>query len=710
MLAMFLGSALACGPDFPNSLLMSGDEAVLQAPVVRFAAELDRFQPVPPPGIGHRERMESARAATVAAEMFDLRSALIGRQLETSAIAAVVLAYSHVRADLEDHRRAVERARLERPETADGDATQPAPAPAPFVPGPLPEDVPREFLLYLRGAAAWHDGEYAAARDAWTAVLQLPERDRRFRSTWAAFMLGRSWQESDPARAAAWYSETRRLARAGFADSASLAVASLGWEAQIYFKAREFSEALFLYLDQYAAGSKRTSVTSLAAVARAVATAGKEERLAVARHPLLRRVVTAWIAADRQARAASEPSSGADASIPECWLETIEVLGVAEVPLAEELAVLAYQAGQWKTAARWVDLSGDSPEAEWIHAKLLLRDGHLQEAAEVMSRVVKRLPLQPPPAVPGEPAAFAGSLDASLDRVPARREVLGELGVLRLSRGDFEQALDALLRSGFWQDAAYLAERVLSAEALKAYVDREWPENTTPAAGTPSEDGDTTNPDLTEAGQFRKIRYLLARRLTRLNRGREAAGYYPGEWRHAHQRLMEWLREGEDPQRPNAERSEAWLKAAWLVRTNGLELLGTEVAPDWAIWDGNFEVGPTHAGRAALPAKLLLPTPGEQSRAATHAADPEKRFHYRYHAALLAWQAAALLPDDDASTARALYWGGSWLKDRDPETADIFYKALVRRCRGTELGAAADRRRWFPPLDADGRPIVTPSP
>jgi len=42
------------------------------------------------------------------------------------------------------------------------------------------------------------------------------------------------------------------------------------------------------------------------------------------------------------------------------------------------------------------------------------------------------------------------------------------------------------------------------------------------------------------------------------------------------------------------------------------------------------------------------------------------------------------------------------LKYLEPDAADRFYKALVRRCRKTEIGAKADRLRWFPELDAEG--------
>ncbi|HOF38945.1 MAG TPA: hypothetical protein PLD73_02655 [Candidatus Hydrogenedentes bacterium] len=81
---------------------------------------------------------------------------------------------------------------------------------------------------------------------------------------------------------------------------------------------------------------------------------------------------------------------------------------------------------------------------------------------------------------------------------------------------------------------------------------------------------------------------------------------------------------------------------------------------------------------------------------ARHAIKPDKRFHYRYVAAELMWEASRLLPNNDPMTARALYDAGRWLMDRDPEAADKYYKALVRRCRKLPVAQQADERRWFP--------------
>ena len=92
-------------------------------------------------------------------------------------------------------------------------------------------------------------------------------------------------------------------------------------------------------------------------------------------------------------------------------------------------------------------------------------------------------------------------------------------------------------------------------------------------------------------------------------------------------------------------------------------------------------------------------TRNEVNRAQNPPAKPNKRFHYRYTAADLAWEAAALMPDNTDETARFLCEAGGWLKDRDPQAANRFYIALVKRCRNTELGRLADEKRWFPVIE-----------
>lgn len=695
ILTCAIGSTLlACGPFFPHSLLLDGDRAVLRAPNVFFETELDRLQLTPPPGLLHLETEASDREATLAAEILDLRRALATRNLDTNRIAEAILLFSRTRADLEDYRQSLEFLSF----SPDDPAPNPPPEPDLHA---LPPEIPREFQLYLAGARAWISRNTNEARTAWQSILDLPPGQQRFKSTWAAFMLGRSWHTENPATATRHYQQTRKLARTGLPDSASLGVASLGWEAQLMLRTNRLGPALHLYLEQYAAGATRSAGPSLELTARRITEAQPDARLAVARDPVARRVVTAWLLASIPAvpnlQNPDNPNPPTDPLVLN-WLHTLETLGAAEVPLAEQLALLTYRAGDWDAAERWIALSGDSPIADWLQAKLHLRNGKPAEAAQAFARALPRLPIPPPSQDPHPdpaiPQPFADSLYDPDGSASAQEAALAESGVLHLARGDFIQALDALLRAKHWTDAAYVAERVLTTQELKAYVDTHWPATTTPDPDDPLPVSE-------------RIRHLLGRRLTRSNLGLLATPYFPTNLHNTHHAFLSHLARGENTSLQPRERAHGFFAAAGLARTNGLDLLGTEVAPDWAIWYGDFQHGPTHTRRAESNAQRLPPTPAEWLRANQHRADPEQRFHYRYQAAFLAWDAAQLMPDNDPETALMLHTAGQWLKTRDPKTADIFYKALVRRCRATELGEAADRQRWFPNLDALGKPIVT---
>jgi len=192
-----------------------------------------------------------------------------------------------------------------------------------------------------------------------------------------------------------------------------------------------------------------------------------------------------------------------------------------------------------------------------------------------------------------------------------------------------------------------------------------------------------------------------------------ARAYFPDGLQPTYDELMANLKRGENESLPPADRASGWFEGAKLLRKQGIELIGTEMEPDWHLTDGSFERGLTVASRTNGCSKVLAPSADELSRARRHHADPEERFHYRYQAAFIALQAASQLPDNSDHKAHILHTAGTWLKDSDPQTADIFYKHLVRRCRKTALGSAADVKRWFPALDGDGNIVelrATPEP
>ena len=139
-----------------------------------------------------------------------------------------------------------------------GNLRQELPGGGPAFPKIQPEtDLPDEFADYLEGTLAWHNSALAdktIARQAWERILHRPSKERRFKSTSAAFMLGRAWEKENPEKAILYLQQVRVLAKAGFSDRLGLAAASLGWEARCWLNQTNYERALDLYLQQMATG------------------------------------------------------------------------------------------------------------------------------------------------------------------------------------------------------------------------------------------------------------------------------------------------------------------------------------------------------------------------------------------------------------------------------------------------------------------------
>src|SRR5439155_4551926 len=154
------------------------------------------------------------------------------------------------------------------------------------------------------------------------------------------------------------------------------------------------------------------------------------------------------------------------------------------------------------------------------------------------------------------------------ENTPAGQQILGELGVLRLARGAYTEAVDAFLRSGFWMDAAYLAERVLTVDELRGYVDQAWPRVSVEQI---AEEKEKYGAVATATHTLRKkIRYLLARRLTRSFRGDVARAYYHSGCVTRFDFLAQALRLAWDESLPTNNRAHAFMQAAFITRTNGM--------------------------------------------------------------------------------------------------------------------------------------------
>jgi hypothetical protein len=424
-----------------------------------------------------------------------------------------------------------------------------------------------------------------------------------------------------------------------------------------------------------------------------------------ARDLLLRRLITVHILATASSNAYfSEAEEVTTANRCKRWLDIIRQANVGRVEDAEYLGWVAYNNGDYKDAAHWLELSKpDSGAALWLKAKLQRRAGKVAEAASTMAQAWETLMHSPG-------YNEAEGMHEEMGRYESFPEgehwgwgqsCTGDLGGLRLARGDFVQSLDTFMKGHLWTDAAFIAERVLTASELKQYVDVQ-------PSSQPPKGGEDYNA---------KLRYLLGRRMVREDRYAEAKQYLPPPNDQILGKYVKALQDGGNEKLPKMDRARAWFTAAWIARYDGMELMGTEVAPDAFAESGQFEFPDIAKQRRSGVYQtvsyekngeekkknnpiVLKPSPKELQRLSANKVEPDIRFHYRLIAGALAMKAAALLPDNSKELADVVNQAGLWVKDRDEKTGNRYYQVIDQRCAKTEIGQADIAKHWF--VDQEG--------
>lgn len=672
--------APACGGAYVPGLSNENDDWLLHCPPSNFVAELQRIMPL---GSDTKlqavitTRQQSKAPLTAKAAQADLVAALeADKTTPAPRRKKIVSQYAAIRKAITDYREAVDDWEICRRWNLNDVNTNNDPRPT--VPElTVPTGLPREFDMYLRAAAAWHAGRVEEAVGRWETLLELPAAKRKYRSVWAAFMLGRAAMKDRPPEAMSRFAQARKLAAGGFADSAGLAVASVGWQARLELDRGRFDQAVELYLLQYAAGDP-SAAASLRMCADKIVKAGPDALAAAARSDRLRPIVTAHVLAGHSSLWLA--SQSANTNTAGAWLKAVEASAAQTVRGADRLAWLAYQSGRMDAAGRWVaSAPANAPIAQWIAAKLLLRAGKVDQAAAVLAKVVRAMPPNPPYPTSKDPLS-----SLPYDPPPSQGEPAGELAAIKLARCQYVEALDLLVRHGYGFNAAYVAERVLTVEELKAYVDDRAPNNA--------------------AGQA--LRSILARRLARTGKWKLARPYYKLDVQRELDSYIATIRAGHDRTRTPAQRALSLWQAATTLVKDGRRLLGYDTGWYGKESDGRFHRWPEFTRTAtATPepsdatAALYTIAPAsadERRRVSENKPRSVEKWHHLYEAAEHAWRACELMPDGTDETALKLCTAGNWLMYLDPSAADRFYKALVRRCGQTELGKQAAELRWLP--------------
>ncbi|MGF6283850.1 hypothetical protein [Pseudomonas silensiensis] len=620
-LSLPLGSALACGPDFPMRLLDNRGQSLAELPEGNFRFEIRR--------LGHA--VAGLKNVTETAYNMDAPDYAEQRdKAEQSGLTA------EQQVLVKQLRSLTDAHEVESQGTS----------------------LPAELKLYLAGAVAFNAGDHGLAAEYFQKVLALPADQRALRSTWAAYSLGRALfamsAEADAgpdllAQSRKAFEQTRQLSIDGFSDPLELGVASLGEEARVARTDGDWNRAIELYATQNLQGSA-VGYTSLKLLVADLAAMPDDQLAVLLKGKPVQQLVTASLISRLGWSFGDQPPNE---------LKLIKLLQNStrgSLDNADRLAAVNYQQGDYASAKAFLEHAGDGGLAWWLRAKLAVRDGDKNAAAAAYAKAAQAFPQN-------ESWGERRTPDWDFETLQPKCRVEGESAILALQRGDYLQAFDQLYRSKdiYWYDAATVAERVLTVDELKQYVDTQVP---APPPLT-QQDRDNYVPLPVAA----KLRNLLGRRLLREERYDEAPAYFDNDDLQAKAKWYGQLRNDAESKWWPTKRAFAYYQAATLARYEGMELLGYELSPDYATFSGNYSLEAPELKVGPLIAE------GEVRRQQATVAQPDERFHYRFVATALASKAADHLPHSSQAFASVLCKASSWGTSLQEQSA--FYRRYV---------------------------------
>jgi hypothetical protein len=668
-IALFLcagaGVALACGPFFPWQLLDARNETLKSTPKNSFAFEAAHLVPAP------KDHLKA-----VEANPYEGPDDVANTLMKADAVGMA-----------KDQARLIQLMR-EQPDEAQALK--------------MGSGLPPAVLHYTAGAVDYHANRPDLAIAQFQAVLALPEQERKSRAVWAAYMLGKLDAQAGNSSAPAMFQAARKYALEGASDPLGLAVASYGEEAKIQLTQAhseltppatppapattdqdqngtptaapaidprmigytlapehdgayrfELSDAVRLYAEQAARGSDN-AVQSLRIIAESIAADPTRMSSAVV-EPMVQRLLIVYALARTQDTpphdsmmpdaGLHEPGFAVNPLLPQL-VSAIAAAQTAKPAYYDRLAALCYRLGRYDQAEQLAK-KGRSPLALWVQAKIATQKGDLKTAERDYAAAAHGFPQ----------AVVASDLDGD-----DRALLVGNAGTVALARGEYLNALDTLypVAATYWGDVAYIAERVLTVDELKNYVDDNVAE--VPFSNWGNQDAPPAD----------RLRELLARRLMREGRSDEAPDYFVNkDNRKAAEDYIAALHDG-DSDWGRVDRAEALFNAAVLARKSGMQFLGTEADPDYAVLDGAYDTG---LGQSDPKGPFV--TADERKRFLASNPKPNLRYHYRYVAVDEVNRAADILPPRTQAFAAVLCAGTGWMMETPGEEGRV--KALYRR-------------------------------
>lgn len=607
---------------------------------------------------------------TLLSDLKDLKNALKSKGMNKSQIEEVIQTYKHLREDLYEKQNysSLYRDVLEKKQIVDFSEYE-----------SVLESIPKEFQLYIEGAASYRANYISDSMNKWYTLLTLPEQDRQYRTTWATYMLAKSYLISnatktergrttfneDATSAIQLFHKTQELAAKGFIDTLRLSEDSEGWIAHCEYLLGDYKNALHRYIklkqDHNSVWSSIFQMKDIPIEAQIQKDWLEDE--------ICRRFSTAIFL--------SENEYGYKNKSTEKWLNALKNISVEFKPgEIERFAWIAYLSGNYDNAKEWLyDKEKLIPEGKWVKAKLLFRDGKGKEAIEILKSIIG---------------------DFNSDLLYGDQDISSEIGAFYLSQKDYIEALELFNKYGQYDYAYFILEYILTLNELDKYCN-----------------------------QTNKYLDSLAKRYARNDKWDKALTYFEKYYEVKKDKLgtiyyqdmiqplesiIECLNVANDINFDNDIRGESYLKAAEILMEKGrnyLELNLEIIRYEFEDYDNTVVYNYLHTEHN--PPKNVW---GSLKFSEVYNVDPSDdvllRFFSNIHKPIeenhfiepiiqYLWKSAELFPDNDNRKAKALYLGGTYIKQIFPEESAKFYHELITRCNQLPITQEAERLGDFPP-------------
>lgn len=532
------------------------------------------------------------------------------------------------------------------------------------------EALPAELRFYTAAAVAFAQKDYQQAIHLFRQLLALPLEQQQQRRSWALYSLGRVLLQQNAtehsAEVSALYSQLQQEVAAGLADPLQLAVASLGEQAKLAKQQGDWAGAIGLYAAQ--SRWSESGRASLLLLSKELTAMPDQQLIPLAQTPAVAALLSRYLMTQFSALSYLQPEQ------LERLLAALNQLPDIQLKNATQLATVAYQQGQFALVGQLLPHVDQSPQAWWLQAKMALKAGDNSKAAEFYAKASKSFaPLAKQAEKPPVQQDYYSKV--SIDELQTQQHcrIQAEQGILELSRGDYLQAISLLTAAGseYWQDTAYIAERVLTLDELISFTAL-LPVTAVPEKAQWHYFGDTAVEVL--------LHHLTARRLMRAGEYQQAQAYFVDpELKQLAKRYQQHAEKAASSWTDNTK-AQALFEQAKLAREHGLELLGFELAPDYQVFYGQYEPYEIEAKTPALPTTEL-------QRVKSSASTYNNRFHYRQLAAELSAEAAKLVPHNSQAFAATLCHSTKWLLLRQPELAKGYYQQYLQQGPYVRWGA-----------------------